>query len=985
MISKRNKRYDSPQENLRQFSLNNSKGIDSTKSPTDFNTVSAAKNLVVNPDGSMSLRKPLTYVDGTLRDRDVLQYYLYDGYSKLEVLVTQSFSSIGITGMDGTYQPIRVKCTTADGTVLTRPPTHSVDNLIFPQGTPEVVNLNSTTIVGNCTVDLKNFDGKANDGVDFSLYDSVKPLPRYLQIRYAENDKVWDVTVKSPEVNTLTTAEGEIPLNPNLNLDNPTAVRDTYDAVVPTVKGIVAYAPSTITNGIPVVSELTHASTSDSVEQVERVYSDRYGAPDPQTNLVTFESTSTIRETLEFSDEFNDYDFECGLSLGLKLESGDPAVYSVHLDSTCTIISEYVDEDDDNSVRNNTISVNGVFDAVYSSDVLSNEVTRHLSFKGKLKEFKGWRLRYPDGKITFEIKITYTKTSLSTGLIPTNVITENVRNSRFRIVNAIENATKSAVILKAFCSIPVPENTTYYATWFSSTDGIEWTEMRKGGITVKELSPTWVPDPYDKDAKPKVSDYVEYNYFPFVAEGFKDSAIGLTHSSDGQYDWLIDRTDVIGINTPGTPLPKLQYRFKIIAVEPLSEGMPEWESSADKGKYRVYATVAQQDYTPVFKDEFEFFDIELGNTAYGKKMYHRKALYSYGHAKFFNNIFVSDIDSFITPLYNVIDLDARESSQVTCIVPWRDYLVSATDNAVYLHTKQADGFLTKTVNTSIGIPAEDYACCKAVLNGILFKSGPKIYQLYPNVYSGDDSTLNVTDISKPVEDILEEYLSGDYLPFAFSTESEYILMLPNAADTTCLRYDYSSKRWAVCTYPVVATRCEIISLNDIRIFGIVGKFSAEFVFDSTTPEGVYGDTLPVQKGSVVNTITVPIEFEWDTGQKTDNISIQKQFVESKLVFSTEDALEYFPMELTVHVDGDPHVTSLDLNSDAPFWKDDGSIGVANTAFRLSSGATSGVFRQLIVRYSGKGRSVRHILSGKPTSNFRLYETYVRYKTLNVKR
>lgn len=983
MISKRTHRTSHPQEALRQFSLNNSKGIDSTKSPTDFNTVSAAKNLVVNPDGSMSLRKPLTYVDGTLRDRDILQYYLYDGYSKLEVLVTQSFSSIGITGMDGTYQPIRVKCTTADGTVLTRPPTHSVDNLIFPQGTPEVVNLNSTTIVGNCAVDLKNFDGKDNDGVDFSLYDSVKPLPRYLQIRYAENDKVWDVTVKSPEVNTLTTAEGEIPLNPNLNLDNPTAVRDTYDAVVPTVKGIVAYAPSTITNGIPVVSELTHASASDSVKKIERVYEDTYGAPDPKTNLVSFESTSTIRETLEFSDEFNDYDFECGLSLGLKLESGDHAVYSVHLDSTCIVTSEYTDKDGDFTYRDT--SVKSVFDAVYTSDVLSNGVTRHLLFKGKLNPPAGYSLRSPDRRIKFEISITYTKTSLGTDLIPTNVITENVRNSRFRIVNAIENATESAVILKAFCNIPVPENTTYYATWFSSTDGIKWTEMRKGGITVKELSPTWVPDPYDKDAKPKVSDYVEYNYFPFVAEGFKDSAIGLTYSSGGQYGWLIDRADVIGINTPGTPLPKLQYRFKIIAVEPLSEGMSEWESSADKGKYRVYATVAQQEYTPVFKDEFEFFDIEFGNTVYGKKMYHRKALYSYGHEKFFNNIFVSDIDSFTTPLYNVIDLDARESSQVTCIVPWRDYLVSATDNAVYLHTKQADGFLTKTVNTSIGIPAEDYACCKAVLNGILFKSGPKVYQLYPNVYSGDDSTLNVTDISKPVEDILEEYLSGDYLPFAFSTESEYVLMLPNAADTTCLRYDYSSKRWAVCTYPVVATRCEIISLNDIRIFGIVGDASAEFVFDSEPSGHVYGDTLPILNGTQMSVVITPIEFEWDTGQKTDNISIQKQFVESKLIFSTEDTLEYFPMELTVHVDGDPHVTKIDLNSDAPFWKEEGSVGVANTTFRLGNESTSGVLRQLIVRYSGKGRSVRHILRGKPTSNFKLYETYVRYKTLNVKR
>ena len=41
MISKRNKRSGRPQEVLRQFALNNSKGIDGTKAPTDINTVSS--------------------------------------------------------------------------------------------------------------------------------------------------------------------------------------------------------------------------------------------------------------------------------------------------------------------------------------------------------------------------------------------------------------------------------------------------------------------------------------------------------------------------------------------------------------------------------------------------------------------------------------------------------------------------------------------------------------------------------------------------------------------------------------------------------------------------------------------------------------------------------------------------------------------------------------------------------------------------------
>jgi hypothetical protein len=339
-------------------------------------------------------------------------------------------------------------------------------------------------------------------------------------------------------------------------------------------------------------------------------------------------------------------------------------------------------------------------------------------------------------------------------------------------------------------------------------------------------------------------------------------------------------------------------------------------------------------------------------------------------------------------LYNVIDLDTYAADVATCLIPWSDYLVSATPNAIYLHSKEEGGFLTKTVNTSIGIPKNDYRCCKAVLNGILFKSGQRVYQMYPNMYAGDDSTLNLTEISKPVEDILEEYeVSPEYTPFAFSTDSEYILMLPHGSEsrTTCLRYSYNSKRWTMCEYPIIALDYEMLDLNDVRIFGIANGCSAEFKFDNTSAD-TFSDTLPISTSST-STSAHPISFEWDTGQKTDNIALTRQFVESKLIFSTEDIVECFPMELTVHVDGDPHVTTVDLNSDAPFWKTEDSKGVANTAFRLSLDDTSDtkVFRQLIVRYSGKGRTVRHILKGSATSNFRLYETYVRYKTLNVKR
>jgi hypothetical protein len=132
--------------------------------------------------------------------------------------------------------------------------------------------------------------------------------------------------------------------------------------------------------------------------------------------------------------------------------------------------------------------------------------------------------------------------------------------------------------------------------------------------------------------------------------------------------------------------------------------------------------------------------------------------------------------------------------------------------------------------------------------------------------------------------------------------------------------------------------------------------------------------------------TAPINFEIDFGQKTDTVMTTKQFVESKLVFATLHSDDTFPMKLTVHVDGDPNVTVRDLTTDAAFYKNEEVGGVLNTTFSGLSNETDtfNTLRQIVVRYSGKGKSVRHILSGQSFRNFKMYEAYVRYKLLNVK-
>lgn len=1001
MISKRNRRPGRPQENLRQFALNNSKGVDGTKSPTDLNTVSKSKNLIVNPDGSMSLRKPIELISGSSVAAGIKQYYLYDNVHKLTVHPPSTdifYHRISISEVD----TVRIKYTKYTGDVATLVYNHFIDGIIVPHGNVEVINLNSSSILGNCEIDF----GALADGLNPDLVDDTSSvLPRYIRITCTDTEG-WVFEIISPELNKITVAEGDIAFNPNLILDSPTALRDTYNAVVPAIKGILAYVPTDIVNNEIVPVENT--STSDvltGVSESKSVWSPDQDIVSTFNNTPELKSTST-ENTLKLTEKVS---VTCGiganevkpkLSLNIAHDSSR-ALYSVSVTASVSVTPVYHFDDDTwyyGDVVKHTLPV---LEKEFKSTGEPGEEAFNISSFFGVPYMPNCTISVRLKSIDIAVSYTCTLEKVIDEDLSVAELTESSKQRRYRIANTIAENTLHTVVLKAFCNLPkdtVP--VTYCGAWFYSQDGIRWDELQPSGsdpVYVRELNPEWKART-ENDA-PTGTDFQTVKYYSVGASSPADSGLILKYDSGNA--WEAPRTDIACINVPGESLHNRQYRFKIIAIEPLKEGDVELEGvqddeiPEDKSAYRIYANVAQQDYVPITAPNFEFFDTDFGNPVYGNKLYHKKSIYSYGSEKFLNNIFVSDIDSFITPLYNIIDLDAQNASQATCLIPWRDYLVSATDNAMYLHTKAEGGYLTKTVNTSIGIPEEDSRCCKSILNGILFKSGPKIYQMYPNVYSGDDSTLNLTEISKAVEDYLEAYIPCEYTPFAFSTESEYILMLPNinieddVNNTICLRYNYSSKLWTVCTYPIVAQYYKMLDLNDIRIFGTVNDYFAEFKFDSNVTDVVYGDVLPqsVTDGNTtaVQGVICPIEFEWDTGQKTDNISLAKQFVESKLVFATEDDLEFFPMELTVHVDGDPHVTTLDVNSDAPFWKTEDSKGVANTAFRLSSESDTGVFRQLIVRYSGKGRSVRHILRGSPTSNFRLYETYVRYKTLNIKR
>lgn len=402
------------------------------------------------------------------------------------------------------------------------------------------------------------------------------------------------------------------------------------------------------------------------------------------------------------------------------------------------------------------------------------------------------------------------------------------------------------------------------------------------------------------------------------------------------------------------------------------------------------------------RSALEFLKNDYGNTVQGKKLYYKKSIYSFGHETFKNNIFPTDVDSFNTPLFNVIDLDSSEDSLVTTLIPWRDYLIAATENSIYLISKQENGYYTKTINTFIGIPKEDSNTCKSILNGILFKSGSKLYILQPNVYAGDDTILNISEVSKPVANYI---LKTPYNSFAFSTEEGYYLFTPiDGFNTMCLKYEYTRKIWSKYQYPVHFVDYEMLDINDIRLKTLTGE---EYYFNKTLEEVYpdldteilenipYSDYISLTKSDFENYVntadefrekyTKPIKYMLDSGQKSDTVSYTKQFTETKIILATLHQKDKFPFTLTVKIDGKPQPISIGVHTDSALWKDDKSdINTLSTIFEDSDSNIFNVLRQMFVRYSAKGKSLQHIILGESYFNFKFYVVYYRYKLLNFK-
>lgn len=868
MISRRNKRPASPQERPKQFAINNSAGIDFNKPSTDPDSVQLIKNLTVNLDGSVSLRKRLRPVH--MSHTDVHGEPIAVLYTGKHILWRAVDSSGAVSYSISHRDPVKDELPDISVRVVTSEYYYPDRTVLHDEyrGTPEspiaisvskidlesatFQNTGSSTVICNAKVSTDflavGFELEyPNPGspLDPKLYATLPAfVPRYLQVSIAD-DGVFEMRIMQPELTVLNPEEGAIPLNPNLALDNPYAIRDKYFGGACRILGLLPY-----------------------------------WAPEPYVS----EKTCTVA---------------CLTEQASRPADSRPAV------------------------------VPGV----------------------------------PDDHINYAIK--------------------------------------------AFCQIPGKFASDPVCFWEYTFDNVRWVSIDLAnvgpGTAYAVLNPNADDAKWENPDQPTSKDLIGQPYSKYV------EVKAYTLSGWSSNELLESRADVLLFRHFNTQMGDASnvrpaaVRFSV-ALTPDSDG-----PTVSEQQYPILTVFDTATYNLSNAGPDSPLTTTLPNATLGDKLYYKKSMYSFGTSDFENVVLRSDPGSAITPMYNALDLDTTAGA-VSCVVPWRDYLMSFTETAIYLSSVLDDGFLTKTLSAYMGVPMADRYGVQPTLNGIIFKSGTKVYMAYPNLYSGDDTYITFTELSKPIAHVLEN-LPTPELVWSTSDSDAYTLLLtyPGNADgakgyTVCLRYFQTNRTWEYYEYPICFERF----FKDITgvVTGVDSTLGVEYALfeelpciethvDDTT--GIYADTLvkEIKKYAEVKrgTYSSPITFELDTGSKTDSLTTVKQFVESRILISTEDDAENIPIHVTVAIDGDPHITTVDVNTDAPFYMDDTSKGIAGTAFRLTSGdpkdpdeppfgrQSSGILRQLSVRYSGRGRAVRHILTGASNSNFKLYEIYIKYKPI----
>lgn len=129
----------------------------------------------------------------------------------------------------------------------------------------------------------------------------------------------------------------------------------------------------------------------------------------------------------------------------------------------------------------------------------------------------------------------------------------------------------------------------------------------------------------------------------------------------------------------------------------------------------------------------------------------------------------------------------------------------------------------------------------------------------------------------------------------------------------------------------------------------------------------------------------PIKYLIDFGQKSSNYTVFKTFLETKMTLATLSEKDAFPFEVYITADGIESPLHWDITTDSALWKDSFlQKGTLSTLFQSNNSEYDGIMRQLIIKYSGKGKTIHHVITGKSKYNFKFYSMDVRSRILPKK-
>lgn len=643
-------------------------------------------------------------------------------------------------------------------------------------------------------------------------------------------------------------------------------------------------------------------------------------------------------------------------------------------------------------------------------------------------------------------------------------LTESNTSTKFSLVNTAvltsENLKSGTRVLKAFMKLPSKDQFEYYGFWEYTMDGVEWHNVYSVDNISNMLhirTPKYTLDEsLNSDLKVSERYLVRYAHSMRGVSGPTDRLVSDATASD-TVSRIVLRPDCLFLTSdsnvygtdPNLTSKNTTFRFTVCTASDLYTVKKEVATVAD-GKtvtisktlstyfelpsefenldftnndtfvtvendssytitttvtfhgFCVKNTIAQQVYSPHIGTRWEFAHAELPNAVYGDKFYYGNRIYSYNNSKFLNNVIVSDPGSFITPLLNTAELHTTGTAYVTQVVPWRNYTAVFTGDSVHLLSAAENGFYVKTVSNAAGVSELDGDTCKAIYNGIIFKSGSKIFTLYPNASAGDDSILNLNDVSSPVSHLIDD-LTDHGKCFALYTERDYYIFIPFSNRTVVFKYAFNKRIWTRFVYEGVSFKTYVMySVDDIRMFGTHKGVYTEFYFDNTLenvyPEFTkgweieyidnvpYGDFLTADSLTPTSTPDVdvpspqPIEFKLDSGQRTDNLSLTKKFSESKFLLATLNPNAAAKINVDIYVDGNPY--KVRLKGDGIVYKDSPEqILTLGENIQSEDSDARNTVSQVFLRYSGKGKTIRHVITGSSLYNFKLYEVFYRYRPM----